>query len=102
MFEHGSALRTWDIATEPLVADKAEARALADHRIMYLDYEGPVSRDRGTVTRWDAGEYVLLRDAEDQWVATLAGARLRGRMTIERAAGSHSWRVSFAAEPTRG
>jgi hypothetical protein len=102
MFEQGSALRTWAIDTDPFAADEADARALADHRTMYLDYEGPVSGDRGTVTRWDAGDYILLRDAEDQWVATLAGTHLRGQMTIERDAGGHSWRVSFAADPTRG
>ena len=29
------------------------AEALGDHRLDYLDYEGPVSGDRGLVSRWD-------------------------------------------------
>lgn len=34
---------------------KFEAERLDDHRIEYLDYQGPVSRDRGTVTQMLCG-----------------------------------------------
>jgi hypothetical protein len=102
MFEQGSSLRTWAIASDPIAADGADARALADHRLAYLEYEGPISGDRGTVTRWDQGEYRLERDEGGQWIAALAGARMQGRITIERLDDAHSWRVSFAADPTRG
>jgi hypothetical protein len=45
---------TWPIESEtPLIE-------LEDHRRAYLDYEGPISGGRGSVTRVEAGEYVLL------------------------------------------
>ena len=34
-----------------------DAEVLPDHRLAYLDYEGPISGDRGSVTRWDRGTY---------------------------------------------
>ena len=52
MLEVG-VLRTW---SEPPVAGvELECRLLADHRLPYLDYEGPISGGRGTVTPWTAG-----------------------------------------------
>ena len=33
---------------------------LADHRLAYLDYEGPVSGDRGSVRRLDFGTYQVI------------------------------------------
>ena len=41
------------------------AERLPDHRRRYLDYEGPISGNRGSVIRWDAGDYVLLSDESD-------------------------------------
>lgn len=59
MLETGEVLRAWRLEREPLAdAGPIAATALADHRLMYLDYEGPVSGGRGTVTRWDAGEFL--------------------------------------------
>lgn len=65
-------LRTWAI-DEPIAAGRdLPARALADHRSAYLDYEGPVSRGRGTVSRVDRGTFVAW-----EW----DDARVRGRIT---------------------
>ncbi|QDV22614.1 hypothetical protein [Aureliella helgolandensis] len=38
---------------------KIGARRLPDHRPLYLDYEGPISRNRGSVTRYAAGTYTI-------------------------------------------
>jgi hypothetical protein len=83
-------------------AVEIEARQLPDHRLAYLDYEGPVSGDRGAVTRWDAGEYRLEVGDDERWIATLSGRRLKGRMTLARRGEGHLWTVSFAAAPTSG
>jgi hypothetical protein len=62
-----------------------------DHRLMYLDYEGPISGDRGSVVRWDAGSYLLIveesrarskRDPIDRRVIQLAGKRLEGMLEM--------------------
>jgi hypothetical protein len=101
MFEWGQVLRTWAVPEEPFSAKGTVAEALADHRRAYLDYEGPVSGDRGTVTRWDAGEYRLKCSTDSRLEAVLLGQRLRGRLTIEaEEGGGHLWRVSFSADPT--
>ena len=73
MLEFGSALRTWRLAQAPEMNGNAiEAVRLADHRLTYLDYEGPVSGDRGTVQRWDRGAYEVLESR--------AGETLRVRL----------------------
>jgi hypothetical protein len=100
MFEQAGVLRTWALASEPAAGCQGEAEQLADHRPAYLDYEGPVSGERGTVTRWDWGSYRLVEDAGDRLVAELGG-RLMARVELVRQAG-HLWRVSFSAEPTSG
>jgi hypothetical protein len=101
MFEQAGVLRTWAVDEIPSSTAEIEAQLLADHRLAYLDYEGPVSGDRGSVTRWDGGDYTLECDEADRWIVRASGARLRGRLTL-RAAGPHSWRVSFSADPTSG
>jgi hypothetical protein len=102
MFECAGTLRTWAVESEPGAAEPSAARRLGDHRLAYLDYEGPVSGERGTVSRWDAGEYTLVVHEPERWEADLRGARLVGRMTLVRVVDSHSWRVSFSAAPTSG
>lgn len=39
------------------LAESVEAIRLPDHRAVYLDYEGPIDNDRGTVTRRAGGHY---------------------------------------------
>ena len=102
MFEQDAVWRTWALAEQPKPSAVIDAEQLADHRPAYLDYEGPVSRNRGTVERWDAGQYELEQATDDQWIATLIGRRIAGRVTLTRCTASHSWRVSFSAAPTSG
>jgi hypothetical protein len=73
MFEVGGNLRTW--ATEPLASFdqtiEVDCDALTDHRLAYLDYEGEIEGDRGRVIRVLAGEFRLLDDHSDRFVAEL-------------------------------
>lgn len=66
-----NSLWTWQILTPPGIGVFAAVR-LENHRIEYLDYEGPVSGDRGRVTR------VMQGDAD--WVA-VEGGRWQVRLT---------------------
>jgi len=102
MLEWGPVLRTWAVASEPAEAADLEAEALPDHRLAYLDYEGPVSDDRGSVTQWDAGEYELVSQREDELILQLHGRRLRGNLSLRREEPGHFWRVSFSATPSTG
>jgi hypothetical protein len=68
MFETspGSALTTFRLPAWPPVAP-LPAAALPDHRAAYLDYEGPVSGNRGQVRRVQSGSCTITRSAAG-WV----------------------------------
>src|SRR5712692_5038328 len=87
MLEAGEVLVTWRLAAPPSPAQAVRAQRLADHRKAYLDYEGPVSGGRGTVTRWDDGTFEWLEDVDECKVVRLAGKRVNGTFRLERSSG---------------
>lgn len=92
MLEWGEVLRTWSLAQPPAPDCRIAATALPDHRTLFLDYEGPISRGRGSVTRWDCGTFMLLSESEGRVVVELSGGKLAGRTTVSRdASGEPSW-----------
>jgi hypothetical protein len=97
MLQQGETLRTWALAEEPTAGTEIAADALADHRIGYLDYEGPVSGERGTVWRWDSGEYEPLIDNARELIVQLRGARLNGTARLRSGTeDSHRWIFEFS------
>jgi hypothetical protein len=82
MLEDGEVLRTWAIDA-PIVADRElPARALGDHRQIYLEYEGEVSGQRGRVRRVDSGSYRALVWTADRVHVKLEGAQLVGEVEL--------------------
>lgn len=69
MFEADGVLLTW--ATEPITSFEEPielaATKLADHRLHYLNYEGEISGDRGTVQRVIAGTYTASEITEEKF-----------------------------------
>jgi DNA polymerase Ligase (LigD) len=103
MLECGGSLRTWALDREPSETLECDARQLADHRLAYLEHEGPVSGGRGHVTRWDEGVYQIEAESAGTVIVALRGRRLDARVRLTRTdAESHLWNVSFSAAPTRG
>ena len=96
LLQHGDVLRAWAL-TEPPGADRViAAQQLPDHRLLYLDYEGPVSRNRGRVTQWDAGTCRWLAEREDTVSVHLHGRRLDGQIDLKRTGQSEeSWQVVY-------
>ena len=89
MLEVGGSLKTWRLLQQPILGMsgsgkriRSDAELLPDHRIEYLDYDGKVSRNRGTVSRWDAGMYLLLTRTENLWELRLEGQRLHGFVSL--------------------
>lgn len=74
MFETalGSPLATWRANEWPL-GRAAHLTLLGDHRGDYLDYEGPVSGNRGVVRRVQSGTHVILEDGPRRLVVELEG-----------------------------
>ena len=83
MLELGESLRAWRLSAEPDSGGEISAEPLPDHRLEYLDYEGPVSGDRGDVTQWDRGEYELIAESPEKLTVQLHGKKLKGRTTLQ-------------------
>jgi hypothetical protein len=84
LLQSGDVLKTWALPQLPARDVPLDCDALPDHRPHYLDYEGPVSGDRGTVARWDSGPYQIEVWAEDAIVVQLGGEKLAGRIELRR------------------
>ncbi|HEX4590592.1 MAG TPA: DNA polymerase ligase N-terminal domain-containing protein [Gemmataceae bacterium] len=91
LLESGPALRSWRLLAEPQRGQSIAAELLPDHRPIYLDYEGPVSGDRGRVSRWDAGIFDWERNETDFVCAKLSGERVNGRVELRRSAVGWTW-----------
>jgi hypothetical protein len=98
MLETGPVLQTWKLAAAPNAGIVIPAEKSFDHRLMYLDYEGPISGGRGSVTRWDTGGYEQLVGQLDRRMLKLEGERLQGIVELKNdpAAG---WSFSWQLEP---
>jgi DNA polymerase ligase (LigD)-like protein len=97
MLESDDALLTWSLREIPTSGSVAMAEQLPNHRLMYLDYEGPVSNDRGHVRRVDGGEFESVERSETRYEVDLRGEKLRGRLVLEQdAVEAHRWRVALS------
>jgi hypothetical protein len=68
MFQRRGAesLTTWRSSVWPIIGSTPLLR-LADHRLIYLDFEGPLTRNRGFVRRISAGRCDVNVDARGTW-----------------------------------
>ncbi len=69
----------------------APAIRLADHRLAYLDYEGPLSGKRGSVQCVDRGTYDVVKECSERLVVELQGSILSGSVTLLQQ--GSSWEV---------
>ncbi len=102
MIERDGVLRTWVLPSPPSDGASLEAESLADHRLDYLDYEGPISGGRGSVRRWDAGQYTLREETNGRIVVDLVGVRLAGAVELSRDDADQRWRLRFFARSPGG
>lgn len=98
MFEQGGVLRTWAVESLPLPGETVTAEQLNDHRLAYLDYEGAISGDRGTVRRVASGSYDIVEVSPETFVVKIKADALRGFLTLARdPLVAQRWRVSLAS-----
>ena len=88
MLEQGDVLLTWQLLRNPtvLVNYPIPARRTGDHRKAYLDYEGPLTGNRGTVRRVDSGSLDSIEDTAQGLRIVLTGKRLCGSFTLQQQA----------------
>lgn len=79
-------LLTWELQQTPMLGVPQQVRQLPNHRRVYLDYEGPLSGDRGRVTQWDSGSLEWIEMLPDQIGVALRGRRLVVRLQLTRVA----------------
>jgi hypothetical protein len=99
MLEADGVLLTWELRELPAAwdgtgLDSVNATWLPDHRLAYLDYEGPVSGDRGDVRRVAAGTFELLEQNEQRIGATFDSSTIRGTIELTRTTDNWQLRVT--------
>jgi hypothetical protein len=101
LLENGDRCRTWRLPVDPgLPSTEFQAEGLTDHRLMYLDYEGPVSGGRGTVVRWDSGTFEWDVNEPGHCEVRLVGHRWRGLIFLKQVDGD-AWHGTWTPEPTQ-
>lgn len=101
MIEDGAVLVTFQLDGPPAAGAPARGRRSFDHRARYLDYEGPISGDRGAVKIWDRGQVDDVeggpRDA--RYEARVRGGRVAGLLVVAVAgAGEDAVEVALRAD----
>ena len=87
-------LASWRLL-QPIVPGKwIDTEVLPDHRAMYLDYEGPVSNDRGTVKRIASGVFRAISSATSGSLDfELTGCEIAARASLRNSSsGKPQWR----------
>jgi len=103
MLEDEDRLLTWQLSTAPTqhAEPPIAARRIADHRLAYLDYEGPISGGRGSVRRIDSGKLTIVERSADVFLLRLEGRRLAGCYELRRcSAAGDEWTFSGAGAET--
>jgi DNA polymerase Ligase (LigD) len=80
--EAGEVLRSWRLLAPLAAGAVVPAEPTGDHRLLYLDYEGPVSGDRGSVTRVDSGTFIWETNSPEHVVVRIAGKQVSGRLAL--------------------
>ncbi|HUN80290.1 MAG TPA: DNA polymerase ligase N-terminal domain-containing protein [Phycisphaerae bacterium] len=94
MILRGEKLATWKFVHPPESGGPVNCERLPDHRTMYLDYEGPVSNDRGNVMQHDQGTCTIESWADSRIEINFNGVKLTGRCTLTRSDPDQPWRFS--------
>src|SRR5262245_3839889 len=94
LFEVGAVLWAWRLQAPPAPGVTVAAERSFDHRLLYLDYEGPVSGGRGTVRRQAHGEYAWREQGPDRLIADVTGPHLTGALLLEAGA-EGVWEVTL-------
>jgi hypothetical protein len=94
MLDIGESLRSWRLGALPQAGITTTCASTPDHRLSYLEYEGPVSRNRGAVKRVLAGDYSIVEETAEQLIAELVAVETRCTVCITPVLGRGEARFS--------
>jgi hypothetical protein len=97
MLERGPVLWTWRLPSPPRLGPSMRVERTFDHRLIYLEYEGPISGDRGAVERWDRGTFSWELETDSRIQVRLDGGKTRGVLRLKLLDGA-DWDVELVAE----
>ena len=98
MLEEQGVLRTWvlDDLQAFVAGERVPVEEIRPHRPEYLDIEGPLSGNRGSVTRMDRGTIEQFEATELRITARVSGQRIRGTLELTRTSRtSPLWQLSL-------
>jgi len=101
MLEMQGVLRTWALDDQPTSTGPmtTKAQPLGDHRLTYLEFEGPLGNDRGSVRQVESGIYECFREDADCVRFRLSGRKIAGMVEIRLQTGKDSyWRLDWSSE----
>ena len=98
MLEQSGVLLSWALASPPDATGSVDARRLDDHRVIYLDYEGEISGGRGSVTRWDQGDYEMIGATDQRLCARVMGNRIQGDIELAQDTSAGAWHFRYAPQ----
>jgi hypothetical protein len=102
LLEAGEVLKAWRLFDEPKIEKNIPAERNADHRLVYLDYEGPVSGDRGSVKRWAVGRYEMIEEHRLELVMDVVADCLYGRFTLSKLPCTDYWSFRWSTPTVYG
>ena len=102
MLETDGGLATWSLPSEPVMGSALSAKVLKEHRLDFLDFEGPLQGNRGHVSRYDRGLYEAHREDSNQLVVRLQGQQFDGLATIQKRSDTTSDCVEIRFDPPPG
>lgn len=100
MLEFDGVLWTWELRKLPTAWNGAAAEdealpatRLADHRIDFVDFEGPLTGGRGSVSRAMSGEFEVLASTSDCIRVRLASASFYGEVQLTATSQLGHWQL---------
>ena len=82
LLESAGFFVTLELSDLPWQGTKVEAKVLPPHRLDYWELEGPISGNRGCVTRITRGDYQLIATSKGQWEIPLCSAEIKTVLKI--------------------
>ena len=95
--ESEGTLMTWELTSLLTSQNNQVVRRLANHRLVYLDFQGPLSDDRGTVKLVDTGSLEWVTLESERLIGRINGQTTDGKLTLTSEGSSINdvWNLTF-------